>query len=264
MKLSANLSLLYADETLETAMREAKKHGVEAVEVLFPYAVTPDALASLLAYHRLQLVLVNTPLGPNGEKGLAAIPGCEDDFLRALERALDVCRATGCRLVHVMAGQPEADQHEAALDTLLQNLAHAVPLARDAGVVLTLEALNRDDMPGYFYWQPRQVLNILQELGSPQLGLQFDFYHTQKEGLDVLAEINACADWIRHVQFAHPVGRHEPDLTDPGVRAALLRLRDIGFQGHVGAEYRPARTAAEGYGWMRQYHKLLDGPEASS
>lgn len=264
MKLGANLSLLYAGEPLDTAMGQATQHGFEAVEILFPYADTPDALAGQLARHQLQLVLVNTPLGPNGEKGLAAIPGREDDFFHALEQALAVCRATGCRLVHVMAGQPAAGQREAARDTLLQNLGHAVPLARDAGVVLTLEALNRDDMPGYLYWQPRQVLNVLNEIDSPQLGLQFDLYHTQKEGLDLLAEIDACADWIRHVQFAHPVGRHEPDLTDPAVRAALLRLQAIGFRGHVGAEYRPAGTAAEGYGWMRDYRDLLAGAGASS
>lgn len=264
MNLGANLSLLYAGEPLADAMHQAKQHGFDAVEILFPYGESPALLAAQLREHGLQLVLVNTPLGPNGEKGLAAIPGREDDFLRGLEQALAVCRATGCRLVHVMAGQPAAGRHEAARDTLLQNLGHAVPLARDAGVVLTLEALNRDDMPGYLYWQPRQALDVLHELDSPQLGLQFDLYHTQKEGLDLLAEIDACADWIRHVQFAHPVGRHEPDLTDPAVRAALLRLQAIGFRGHVGAEYRPARAAADGYGWMREYHDLLAGTGASS
>lgn len=264
MKLSANLSLLYAGEPLNTAMSQAKQHSFEAVEILFPYTESPAALAGQLARHCLQLVLVNTPLGPNAEKGLAAIPRREDDFFRGLEQSLNVCRATGCRLVHVMAGQPAADQRDAARDTLLQNLRKAVPLARDAGVMLTLEALNRDDMPGYLYWQPRQVLNVLQELNSPQLGLQFDLYHTQKERLDLLAETNACASWIRHVQFAHPVGRHEPDLTDPAVRGALLRLQNIGFTGHVGAEYRPATTAAEGYGWMRAYHDLLADTGASS
>lgn len=264
MKLAANLSLLYAREPLADAMRDAKQHGFDAVEILFPYAESPAVLATQLRQHDLQLVLVNTPLGPNGEKGLAAIPGREDDFFKGLEQTLAVCRATGCRLVHVMAGQPHAGQHNDALATLKRNLRQAVPLARDAGVVLTLEALNRDDMPGYLYWQPGQVLKVLQELDSPQLGLQFDFYHTQKEGLDLLTEIDACMGWIRHVQFAHPVGRHEPDLADPAVRAALLRLQATGYTGHVGAEYRPATTAADGFGWVPAWHRLLADAGASS
>src|SRR5690606_25168968 len=106
MNLSANLSLLYPGLALEARMVRALDDGFSAVEILFPYELDPQELALLLRKHGLELVLINTPLGQNDEKGLASLPGHEAAFLQGLTRALDVCRATGCRSIHVMAGMP--------------------------------------------------------------------------------------------------------------------------------------------------------------
>src|SRR3546814_1518250 len=49
-----------------------------------------DLLAALLQAHGMALVLVNTPTGLAGEKGLACLPGREADFDAALAQALAV------------------------------------------------------------------------------------------------------------------------------------------------------------------------------
>lgn len=258
MKLSANLSLMYGSLPLKQAMQQARTAGFQAVEILFPYQDTPDMLAQWLCEQHLQLVLINTPPGPDGEKGLAALPGREKDFRQGLEQAIQVCQATGCQSIHVMAGFPAPAQQAAAGQTLLQNLAWAADKAARAGCVLTLEALNRNDMPGYYYWQPQQALAVLATLGSAQVRLQFDFYHTQKEGLSIAQELHACTDHIHHVQFAGVNGRHEPDLNDPDVREALKALAASGYTGWIGCEYRPAGNVQTGLGWRTQYYELLD------
>lgn len=258
MKLSANVSLMYTGQTLEVALANARADGFHAVEILFPYQHAPEQLAQELHNNGLQLTLINTPLGSNGEKGLAGLPGREDEFRQGLQQALRVCADTGCTRVHVMAGCPDTTRHEQARATLLNNLAHALPAAQAAGITLLLEALNRHDVPGYLYWQPQQVLPLLQALNSEHLGLQFDFYHTQKEGLSIPNELNACKGFIRHVQFAAPEGRHEPNLHNPDVRQGLIALRDQGYSGWIGCEYTPAGTVAEGLSWRDHYAALLD------
>ncbi|KAK78194.1 TIM barrel protein, partial [Bordetella bronchiseptica] len=106
MKLAANLTLLYPGLPLAARMAAAREDGFAGVEILFPYDLPPEQLAAQLREHGLALALVNTPLGPAGEKGLACVPGREADFAAALDQALAVCRATGCRIVHAMAGMP--------------------------------------------------------------------------------------------------------------------------------------------------------------
>jgi hydroxypyruvate isomerase len=259
MKLSANLSLMYAQLPLPVAMQNAAEAGFQALEILFPYNDAPEQLARWLNTHKLQLVLINTPPGPGNEKGLAAVPGRQADFRIGLQQALNVCAATGCRSIHVMAGFVPPGSEQAAHDTLMENLQWAADKAGKTGCVLTLEPLNRADMPGYMYWQPDQVLAVLRAIDSDHVKLQFDFYHTQKESLSIEKTLQACAGFIHHVQFAGVNGRHEPDLQDPDVRAGLLALKAQGYCGWVGCEYRPASTVQAGLGWRQAYRTLLAG-----
>jgi len=258
MKLAANLSLLYPGLPLRERMAAAARDGFAGVEILFPYDVAPDELSSLLARHSLALALINTPQGSNGEKGLACLPGREAEFMKGLESALAVCRATGCLRIHVMAGIPDAgDTGQACRGTLIDNLRRAAPLAAEAGLTLTLEALNRGDMPGYFYHLPEQVADIIQAVGHEAVRLQFDLYHSQREGLDPPTELRRVLPLVAHVQLAHPEGRREPDLSDPAVRQALQILARSGYHGWVGCEYMPQGETSAGLGWRAAYHALV-------
>ncbi|MFT0545503.1 hydroxypyruvate isomerase family protein [Allopusillimonas ginsengisoli] len=259
MKLAANLSLLYPGLPISSRMACAARDGFTGVEILFPYDVEADELAYLLRKQRQTLVLINTPPGPKGEKGLACLPGREAEFMRAMRRALAVCEATGCRSIHVLAGMIEPDSKlTLARSTLIHNLRMAATLAEEADVTLTLEALNRHDMPGYFYHLPEQAADILQAVDHPAVRLQFDFYHSQREGLDLPAELRKLLPLVHHVQFANPQGRHEPDLSDPQVRAALSLLASSGYDGWIGCEYTPVIDARTGLAWRDDYQALLD------
>src|SRR5690606_13914660 len=124
----------------------------------------------------------------------------------------------GCRGIHVMAGIPPVQaSHDACRTTLISNLRKAAELASGRHVTLTLEALNREDMPGYFYYLPEQAADIIHAVDSPAVRLQFDFYHCQREHLDLDATLRSTLALIHHVQFANPVQRREPDLHDPAV-----------------------------------------------
>src|SRR3546814_10928990 len=74
---------------------------------------------------------------------------------------------------------------------------------------------------------------------APAVRLQFDFYHCQREGLDLDLTLRRNLALVRHVQFASPSQRREPDLSDPQVQAALITLQSSGYQGWLGCEYHP-------------------------
>ena len=252
---AANLTLLYGHLPLEARFEAARLDGFSAVEILFPYDRSPQWYAGRLREHGLRLALVNTPVDSQAAPwGRAALRGGQRAFRDDFARAAAVCEATGCGAVHVMAGcVPGGDA--LARDTLLGNLAWAqgaYPAIRPQ-----LEALNAFDVPGYFYSRPSAVIDILRAADSRHAGLQFDFYHVARQGLDLMAELEAALPWIRHVQVAGSPLRTEPDLARDGVLEGFERLHAAGYHGCIGYEYRPAASVSQGLRWAEPLLKYF-------
>lgn len=257
MQLCANLSWLYRHLDWSERFEAAARDGFQGVEILLPYDHPPAWYAERLRNAELELALINTPIGQNqGHLGWAAIPGAEAQFQLAFDRARSVAHATGCRRVHVMAGDTNGLPHDACIATLRHNLDYALALAESDDLVLTLEALNRSDMPGYLYYLPDQVIDVLRPFDSPRLRLQFDYYHCVKEGLNIPSSVEACAPWIGHVQIAGANGRHEPDLDQHGLLEGVAALPVLGYDGWLGCEYQPRAPGAVNLAWCQPLRDL--------
>lgn len=250
MYFAANLSMLYSGLSVADRFAAAADDGFRYVEILAPYDESPDWYAQQLTHHDLQLVLINTPaVLPDYPVGVAAQPNGRKQFQDAMMQAATVCAATGCSAVHVMAGKTDSrySRHEQSI-ILHDNLLWAS--ARYPGLTLHLEALNKTDMPDYFYSLPEHVAQELATVGNARIGMQFDVYHVVKEGLPIVDQLDRYFSWVRHVQVAGAPGRHEPDLTQHDLLAGFEHLHALGYAGYVGLEYRPARTTSQGLAWL--------------
>lgn len=251
MKLAANISLLYGGVSLSEQLARAAADGFRYVEILAPYDTAPEQLARKLTKHGLALVLINTPpTPPETPMGLAAHPDKTRAFREGMEQAAAVCQATGCRRVHVMTGRRLADYtYSQQIDTLHHNLRWAHTKYPKLG--LNLEALNRLDVPGYLYHDPKQVAAVIDALPDLPVGMQYDFYHVAKEGLSIIDTLSRYYPQVVHVQVAGAPDRHEPDLSRDGVLKGFEWLHQAGYQGYTGLEYRPRTgVAADGLGWF--------------
>ena len=87
-RFAANLSMLYPQHAFIDRFAAAAADGFAAVEYLFPYEHPASELAEQLTAHGLQQVLFNAPPGDfaQGERGIAALPGREDEFRRGQSR----------------------------------------------------------------------------------------------------------------------------------------------------------------------------------
>lgn len=258
MKLAANLSLLFTELPFEERPAAARQAGFEGAEVLFPYDLPASALRRLMADSGMQLALINTPLGPLGEPGLAAVDGAQAGFRDAVDRALDVACETSCPTIHVMAGRPDPLLRAADVRrVLVDNLRWASSRALRYGITLTLEALNRIDMPGYAYHLPSEALKVIAQTGASNLRLQFDFFHAARERLDWLVVLDECRAAIHHAQLAQAPDRTQPDLADAGLLQALQRLVSWNSVSWLGLEYRPPGSTAASLDWMPAMQALL-------
>lgn len=242
-RFAANLSLLFTELPFLDRFAAAQAAGFTGVEVLFPYDDPVPAMQDRLDRTGLALVLINCP-PPNyagGPRGFAAVPGAEERFRTDFRRAARYAATLGAQHLHVMAGAAEGP---AAREAFLGNLAWAAAAA--PSLSLAIEPINRGDMPGYFLADYGLALEVLEAVGAPNLGLQFDSYHAWRIAGDVEGTWERVRERVVHVQVGGRKGRHEPED-----RAFLERLDAEGYQGWVSGEYHPRAGTAEGLGWIR-------------
>lgn len=129
-----------------------------------------------------------------------------------------------------------------------------VGYAEKKKVNLSLEMLNTratdhpmKGHPGYQGDHIDYCMEIINQVGSPRLGLLFDIYHVQIMDGDLIRRIHQCKEAINHIHTAGNPGRGELDesqeINYPPVLKALV---EIGYKGYVGHEFIPTRDAAEG------------------
>src|SRR5262245_18373254 len=125
-KLAANLSLMFTEVNFLDRFAAAAAAGFDGVEFPFPYDFAPSEIAARLKQCGLSQALFNLPPGDwaGGERGMAALPGRENEFMAGLARALEFALATSCKRLHAMAGNWPARSEEHTSE--LQSLRHLV------------------------------------------------------------------------------------------------------------------------------------------
>jgi hydroxypyruvate isomerase len=255
-RFAANISTMFTDRPFLERIPAAADAGFKAVECQFPYEAKADEIRRSLDEAGLEMVLLNTPPGDfaAGERGLAGLPGREAGFRTALERALDYARTLRCRQIHVMAGvQPKEVDRAACLEVYEANLRHAAKMLSASGTLALIEPINTRDIPGYLVNTPAEAARIIDEIGSPNLKLQFDFYHAQIMAGDLAKSFERFLPQVAHVQIASVPERQEPDRGEVNFPYLFDLLDRVGFSGWVGCEYFPAGRTEDGLGWALRY-----------
>jgi len=258
LQFCANLKWLFTEFSFLERFDEAAKAGFTAVEYASPYEYKAAELRSRLRGLGLKQILINTPTGDSaagGASGWACVPGKGAEFRDGVRKALDYAHSLDCSLVHVMAGiQPSGVSYDTASAVYLMNIAWAVEEARGAGVKLTLEPINQQDVPGFFLRTQEQGAAVIEAIGSNHLGLQFDVYHCQVAQGDVTRRIEKFISAIAHMQIADVPGRHEPGTGEIAWDHIFHCIERLGYTGWIGCEYRPVHNkTAQGLAWQSRY-----------
>ena len=135
--------------------------------------------------------------------------------------------------------------------TFVENLQHAAPEFAKAGIRLVIEAINTRDIPGFFLNRSAQAIEIMDEVGSDNLSLQYDFYHMQIMEGDLVPTFRRLKDRIGHVQIADNPGRNEPGTGEINYPFIFAALDEAGYDGFVGCEYKPKGDDLGGPGLVR-------------
>lgn len=256
-QFAANLTMLFNEHAFLDRFEAAAQAGFKAVEFLFPYDFEAQDIQDRLRASKLQLVLHNLPAGnwAAGERGIACHPNRIAEFREGVLLALEYAAVLGTPQMNVLAGIKPADVTDpTARAVLLSNLAFAADKLGERGIKLLMEPINTFDMPGFFVNRTAQALDIIQDVGSRNLYLQYDIYHAQRVEGELGATLKAALPRIAHIQLADNPARNEPGTGEINYRYLFQLLDRMGYRGHIGCEYRPLDAGpggtVAGLGWV--------------
>ncbi|MFC7375464.1 hydroxypyruvate isomerase family protein [Brachybacterium sp. GCM10030267] len=273
--VSANVSLLFTELPLLERFAAARQAGFTAVECWWPFPTAdpdPGAVEEILETIEdsgVRLTGMNVFAGDMaaGERGIACAPERADELEASLAVLRTIAQRTGCRGFNLLHGQvpPDADQaaQEAAQEAAREAAVHAYRraaetmsglTARDGsdisdGVIL-VEPLARGLNGAYPLETAQDALELIDEVGAPNVMLLLDTFHLTRNGVDIVDLIEGAADRIGHVQLADSPDRGEPGGGSVDFAAIGSALRAHGYTGTVAAEYRPTEETLRTLDWL--------------
>ena len=253
-KFAANLTMLFTERPFLERFEAAHKNGFKAVEFLFPYAWPADELKALLDKNHLELVLHNLPPGDwdAGERGIACHPDRIEEFKEGVARGIAYANILGVNQLNCLAGKLPSETDLATVQaTLVNNFKYAANEFKKNGLRLLIEPINFYDVPGFYLNTTQQALDLIDEVGSDNVFIQYDIYHMQRMEGEIAATIEKLLPKIAHIQIADNPGRFEPGTGELNYAFLFKHLDQIGYQGSVGCEYKPKTTTEAGLGWIK-------------
>ena len=153
--------------------------------------------------------------------------------LDRLKQAIDCCQAAGathlCGPIHSALGEfTGRGRTDEEWSRGKETLAKAADYAQQAGVMLTVEYLNRFEC--YFLNCAEDAARFCREVDHPNLKMMYDTFHANIEEKDIAAAIRECADQMVHVHIS------ENDRSTPGEGnvdwdTTFATLKEVGYTG---------------------------------
>jgi hydroxypyruvate isomerase len=224
----------YQKIPLEDLAREARRIGLESVELLDP------GDWPVVQRHGLTCAMANgatrIPEGLNRlEHHGAMVPGMID--------RIRACADAGLPNVICFSGSRGGMDDELGLANCAVALRQIVGEAERRRVTVCMELLNsKVDHKDYMCDHTAWGVELVKKVGSERFKLLYDIYHMQIMEGDVIRTIRENHAFIAHYHTGGVPGRHEIDGTQELNYAAIARaIKETGHRGFVAQEFIPVR-----------------------
>jgi len=265
-RFTVNLSILFTELPLLERPSAAAAAGFDAVELWWPWVDAPepdqsdlDALGDALRSAGTQLTGLNFYAGrlPGPDRGALSVPGEESEkFRRNVGVAADFAQRLGCRQFNALYGNRVPGASPEEQDQLaLENLAFAARAVDRVGGVLLVEALNSPESPDCPIVSAPAAVDVVDKVnaatGLDNARFLMDLYHLAMNGEDLPQVIADHTARTAHVQIADCPGRGAPGTGELDFPELLGRLKDAGYEGRIGLEYKPGdKPSAGSFDWL--------------
>ena len=226
----------YKQVPLETLCKEAKRIGLESIELLkvsdFP----------VLQEHGLACAIVDGV--PGGiTKGLNRVEN-HDRIVAFMEETIPLTAKAGFPNIICFSGNRDGMSDEEGLANCAIGLKRIAPIAEKHGVTVCLELLNsRLNHKDYMADRTAWGVELCKRVGSDRVKLLYDIYHMQIMEGDIIQTIRDNHAYFGHYHTGGVPGRAEIDssqeLNYPAIVEAIVAT---GYKGFLGQEFIPKKA----------------------
>lgn len=217
----------------------AKALGFSAVEMWDPIqkkrGKTPEAIAQRAAEQGMLI----TSYSPNPPQ--FADPKNKKRFMAWLDVAIASGKTLNVRNFN-LTGHKIIDglNQEQMVENYTDLLKWAAPRLEAENMVATVEPYNPFNHKGHFIYGNEPALTICREVNSPSVKLNWDFFHMQRTNGNLITNLQNGFDQVAYIQFADSPGRNQPGTGEVAYDNVFIKLRELGYEGFIGAEFFPA------------------------
>ena len=244
-------------DDLPAACRTASELGFDAIEIFppEPEAVEESSVRRLLDEYGLKLAAVGSGAGWVRHKLHLCLPEADKRAAArdSVRRTIDAAGRLGASaIVGSMQGRwSDAVNRETALDYLTDALRELAGHARQYGVPLLYEPLNRYETN--LCNTLESAVGLLESSKIENVRLLADLFHENIEEQNIADALREAGRWIGHVHFVDS-NRRAAGMGHIDFRSIAAALREVGYNGYVSAEALPypdsesaARATIEAY-----------------
>ncbi len=254
LKFSANLTMMFTEVDDRIArIGEAAEAGFGACEYIFIYDLPVDDIRREMDRTGLEMSVINIAVGEGVQMGdlVAAVPGKEDKFRENVDAAVKYCAALRPTAMVIPAYRPpEGISREVAVETFKKNVPYAADALGEIGIPVLIEALSPKLRPNSILTTTAEVMEVLEEVNHPNLGIEYDAFHMYQTEDDMAGVVEKHLDLIGNIQIADVPGRGEPGTGEIDYPAFLGALDRMGYDKWVALEYEPTGSTLDSLAWM--------------
>lgn len=227
---------------LEANLAKIAGWGYDGIELAIrnPGLVDIDALERILVNHNLKLSAIGTGQAW-GEEGLSFTnpdANVRNAAVHRIKCQIQLAhRLNALVIIGLIRGvTPQGQTHDQSIRYLIQCLLECTDEASRLGVKLAVEPLNRYETD--LIHTSTQGLELIQRVGSPDLGLLLDTFHMNIEEAVIEESIRMCDMHIFHFHVADS-NRKYPGAGHLDFMSILNTLVSTGYQGWISGEFKP-------------------------
>ena len=237
-ELSVNLEYMFheAGERLEDRMAAAAAAGFRKVEIFTTANRDVPSLKAALAETGCELLATVT------DPRIALVMADQHDRFRDMfaQAAAEAAELGASNIVVPSGIAVPYMKRPAQLDIVAGAIASVVETAAAHGLTILLEPVNtRVDHPGVLFGMTEDAVGVIERIGSPQVKLLYDLYHSITERENPFEVLPKVAHLVGHIQIADAPGRGEPGAGQIDWPAMLKLIESVGYTGPLGLELNP-------------------------
>ena len=252
---------IVGNENMEYSFQRLAKYGYDGIEFAAePYALDAKELRSLMARYGISCTSL-CGIFPEERDLTAAAGEAADTAVHYVMDSVDLAAQVGAPLMIIVpspvgrVAPPEDRSFDELWECAVKNIRRAADYAREKGVVLAVEAINRYET--YFANTLEKALRLVNDVNHPAVKIMADLFHMSLEERSIPESLRMVANKLVHVHIADNT-REAAGLGSTDFKAAMRTLKDIGYSGSITMEFMPRLANPYESGNVTTQSELMD------